>query len=112
MKAEDFELLVKERFERRLELSRRKRFDYTSGKDCLQNFKDVAKICKIMQIDVRNPIGVAIFFEIHKLYRKWNLILRTAAPKNESLMDNIDDQQNYIDLGLALLVDKEKEKIL
>lgn len=109
MKGDRFEALVLEWLEKRVEISRKKRKDYARDADCLSNFKEMAALCRILDIDVRTPFGVATFMELHKLHRKWKIYREGGTAENESLADSIDDQQNYIDLGRAILVEESEE---
>ena len=88
-------------FRKRLDLCMSKSHDYANA-DILANFKRVAKLCKLMHVDVTCPEGVAMFFIIHKLDRENNLKLKKSV-KCESRTDTMEtDLLNYIDLYNAL----------
>ncbi len=104
MNRAEFEKLAHESFVRRLALSARKGADYADI-DVLSNFKRVANICRWLHVEAKDPKGVTLFFIIHKLDRICNLMKNGAPPQNESLQDNLDDLQNYIDLLRAILAE-------
>jgi hypothetical protein len=103
-----FKELVKNSFAKRFTIFDSKAHDYAT-EDCLSNFKRMARLCTELNVDVRKPEGVALFYNVMKLYRLAILIHKETSPKNESLDDNINDLQNYIDLLRGLLYEKEKE---
>lgn len=104
MNAEQFETLITEAFNRRLELTRRKSHDY-AGVDVLSNFKRVAKVCRVWRVDVTRPSGCAEFLAVLKLDHYFNLKRQGKTPRNESLQDTFDDLQKYVDLLNAILVE-------
>jgi len=99
----EYEDLTYESYLRRSILSKRKSQDYANSEDVLSNFKRLAFICSDLELDVREPEGVATFFIIHKLDRLWKLIKSGATPKNESLQDTLNDLKNYADLLEAII---------
>lgn len=112
MKPDVFEALVAFRTNKRLDISREKRKGYATDQDCLENFKLMAQLCKLHKIDITTPEGVAMFWIIHKLQRRNNLMakgLNTAA--SESLMDTDLDMLNYIDLLAAIETEKAERNV-
>lgn len=87
---------------RRSALMKTKSHDYADA-DVLSNFKRVAKICEIWDVDVRTPAGCAEYLAILKLDRHFNLKAQGKDPANESVQDTFLDLQNYIDLLHAIL---------
>jgi len=108
MKLKDVVKLQKQAFKRRIELRFKKGHDYASEADCLDNFKKMARLCKILQLDVSKPYAVALFFVVHKLLRLQNLVQNNKTPENESVLDTIDDALNYLDLTRENLIDQVK----
>ena len=106
MKLEDAIALQQKLFDRRIELRRTKGNDYASEEDCLLNFKTVAKLCDIFNVDMTKSYGVAFMYKLLKLQREANLIFNDKQPKNESLVDTLLDLSNYNDLELECLIDE------
>jgi len=94
--------------EARLKVRNKKGHDYAQDDECLLNFQNVAKMCKILSIDVTTPYGVAMFYIILKLDRTANLVFRRKTkPKNESIWDTVAiDGANYWDLMLENLINE------
>ena len=105
MKAEQLEHLFEQWHTAKMELNRRKRQDYAGDDDALWNFRTTAIICEILDIDVGQPEGVALFFVVHKLIRITHL-LEKGTPQNESIDDSIQDVDVYLDLCRAILTEK------
>ena len=102
---------------RRERLMDSKSHDYADA-DVLSNFKRVAKICRVWNVDVHTPAGCAEYLAILKLDRHFNLKAQGKDPANESVDDTFLDLFNYLDLlrailheqsALAQLEDIEKE---
>lgn len=108
MKEEEFERFLLVKFFERLKMFKKKRHDYATDDDCLSNFKRLAELIKILRIDTTKPEGVALFFTVHKLDRVCNLLCLLKNPENESLQDNLNDLQNYLDLLRGILIEKFK----
>lgn len=103
---ETFEKLILDRTEHRIAVSREKRKGYATDTDCLENFKIMAQLCKIHQVDVTKPEGVALFWIIHKIQRRCNMMAKgLTKAAAESLYDTDVDMLNYIDLLSAIEVD-------
>ena len=112
MKPETFENLILDRTEKRMLISREKRKGYASDSDCLENFKLMAELCKLHKVDITKPEGVALFWMLHKMQRRCNLMakgLTTAAA--ESIEDTDLDMLNYIDLLRAIEVEKAEVNV-
>lgn len=94
--------------EARLKVRKSKGHDYAKDEECLLNFQNVAKMCKILSIDITTPHGVAMFYIILKLDRTANLVFRKKKkPKNESVWDTVAiDGANYWDLLLENLINE------
>jgi hypothetical protein len=106
--------LMKKSFDKRLQIRIKKGKDYAGDQDCLQNFKKVALLLKILEIDPTTSYGVAMLYSVLKLDRLCNLVFRKKVknPQNEPIEDSIDDLLNYIDLFRECLQDdyfKEKK---
>lgn len=72
--------------------------DYADMTDILKNFKEVAEICRILNIDSRSLYGTHLFYIILKLQRLCNLLTVDKDPKHESIEDTITDFRNYLAL--------------
>ena len=103
----DYVELVKNLVESSLALSQTKAHDYAS-EDVLANFKRVARIGKEYKITFANAYEYALFMVLMKLDRLQNLLTQNKKPKNESLMDTIQDAFNYLMLMYACLNENEK----
>ena len=111
MKPDVFEKLIVDRTNKRIDISREKRKGYATDTDCLENFKVMAQLCKIHKVDITTPEGVALFWIIHKMQRRCNLMAKgmtTAAA--ESINDTDLDMLNYMDLLRAIEVEKAEDK--
>lgn len=99
-------------YKKRRSIRIKKGKDYAKEEDCLQNFKKVARIAKILEIDVTKSYGVAMFYKILKIDRLCNLVFRKKEinPENESLIDNIDDELNYTELFRETLIEEFFDK--
>ena len=88
-------------FTKQMDVNKLKCHDY-ADEDVLSNFKRVAKICKLINLDVHTAEGVAMFFIIHKLDRENNLKAKGNA-SCESREDTMEvDLPNYVRLYNAL----------
>jgi len=107
--------IMDENFEKRKKIRIEKDKDYADVGDCLKNFKSVAKLIEILNIDLSKSYGVAMAYSILKIDRICNLLFnKVSNPINESIEDSINDLQNYLDLFRECLIDeysvKEKDK--
>ncbi len=83
----------------RIEALNSKGHDYSTD-DTLSNFKRMAKLCEILNIDVqRSPADCARYLMILKVDRWCNLVGSGKKPKNESIKDTVIDLHNYVDLA-------------
>ncbi len=111
MKPEAFEQIIEQGTQERLEVSRERRKGYANDGDCLANFKQMAALCVengLIPADCAmakpDGSGIAMFFVIHKLSRRINL-MKKGLDLHESKHDTDLDMHNYIDLGYACEVD-------
>ena len=109
MEQKDFLKLVQAGFEQRYKIFDKKAHDYAT-EDCLSNFKRMAQMCTVLKVDMTTPEGATFFYILLKLDRLANLVNQGKTPKNESLDDNVNDLQNYIDLLRGLLHEKQQAK--
>lgn len=100
--------LVEESFKRRLALHQKKSHDYASTEEVLGNFKRVAKILQILNVDPTRSTGTGMIYIILKIDRFCNLAFSGKVPKNESVQDTIDDLKNYVDLLEGCWIDERK----
>ena len=93
---------------RRLEIRKKKAHDYATEDDVLSNFKRSSIILSTYAIDLGKPSGVALMYALLKIDRLSNLIYRKGGvqPSNESIMDTLDDLENYIDLMIECLTEE------
>lgn len=100
MNRKAFNWLVDRIDKARLGLMVGKSEDYAT-EDVLANFKRMNQLCRLLDIDVRrSAYECALFLQLLKMDRKCNL--KGRNPKNESVLDTVYDEHNYIDLGEAL----------
>lgn len=87
-------------FKKRMKIRLRKGHDYAVEESIHRNFEAVAKICKILNVDITTSYGTCIFYIILKLDRTCNLLFRQQdKPKCEALEDTVAvDLPNYVDL--------------
>ena len=111
MKSEYALKRMRERFEKRLAIRIKKAKDYANEADCLQNFKKVAQLLKLLDVSPHTPHGVAMTYALLKIDRLCNLVFRqkNTNPENESVEDTIEDLQNYLDLFTECL---EEQKVV
>jgi hypothetical protein len=76
--------------------------DYATD-DVLSNFKRLAGIAKLYNIDVSEPRQYALFMVLLKLDRIQNLLTNNKTPTNESVEDSYIDGFNYLMLSYACL---------
>lgn len=88
-------------------LSKSKGEDY-AGEDVLSNFKNLADACKALQIDITTPVGVSLFFQVHKIARIANLLKSGKTPNNEGLDDSFIDLIGYTMLSYCNYIDETK----
>jgi len=108
---ENAEKYQRDEFEKRLKIRINKSYDYASTEDILGNFKRVAAMCKLFNINVQEPFGYAQLMCLLKLDRINNLINNDKKPKNESVKDSFRDLKNYIDLSEEILIAEEKLEV-
>jgi len=95
--------LTETNFKRRIGIHKERSADYTAGsEDVLLNFKKVAQICCILEVDFVNESDAAMFHIIHKLVREMQLKKAGCLPQSESREDTLLDLANYVDLYAAL----------
>ena len=100
MEFTEFESLVKGWQEDNLNVLAKKSHDYAgSGGDMLSNFRKTAGMCNISPEKV---FQVMLSIKLCRLVE----LLDGKIPKNESLIDTIDDSINYLTLCKALLMEK------
>lgn len=96
------------------ELCRAKNADYSKADDVHNNFRTVAKLCDVLNVDARTPEGALEYLILHKIHRLFKLKREGKAPENESLFQNNVDLQNFEDLYVTLerfvkaLIDESK----
>lgn len=94
---------------KRIEVSIKKAKDYATDTDCLSNFKRVSAAALSLDINVRTPIGYALFMGLMKLDRLNNLMGHSKSASNESIEDTVMDLENYIDLAYCLDVESKQD---
>lgn len=110
MKEEEYLEILENSIKRRREIHSKKTKDYAT-KDVLSNFKRVAKLMEILEIDTTVPHGVACMYILLKMDRFCNLVFRQKVePKNESVEDTIDDWKNYLDLMEGNYIEYRKKQ--
>jgi hypothetical protein len=88
--------------------------DYASNSDILGNFKRVAEICAILNVDIGSPLGCSVYMMVHKLDRLCNMHFGEERPPtltwyddkgNEMFLscDSLDDLRNYTILAEAII---------
>ena len=105
MKLKDALKHQRKSFELRMAIRHKKALDYSSEDECLGNFKRVAELCKIFRVDPTKSYGIAFIYRLLKMDREANLIFGDKEPQNESILDSILDDKNYIDLFEECLID-------
>lgn len=88
-------------------LSKSKGEDY-AGEDVLSNFLNLADACKALQIDTTSPVGVSLFFQLHKIARIANLTKSGKKPNNEGIEDSFLDLIGYTMLSYCNYIDNTK----
>jgi len=91
-------------------LLKRKGSDYSSEDNVLKNFDQMYEMMKILEVDTSKKESVYIFYILIKLQRLCNLIFNSKTPANESLMDTLQDFENYIKLLRCNFKEQEPEK--
>lgn len=103
MTREQQQKLIKECFEERMEIMRKKSEDYSNGQDVLSNFKGAgANIGLTAEVQILSLIAT-------KVARLGVLLNSNKVPENESIDDSIKDLSNYTDL-LYCAVNEGKAK--
>ncbi len=98
--------LIEEVDKKTINILKSKGEDY-ANEDVLSNFKRMSNAAKMLNIDVYNPTGYALFMVLLKIDRISNLMASNKEPNNESLLDSFEDGINY--MKLAYLCEKEKQ---
>lgn len=75
--------------------------DY-GNEDTLSNFKRMSQIVNTLNLDLKKPIGCALFMTLMKIDRIANLISKDGDPENESLEDSFIDLIGYAKLTYCL----------
>ena len=88
--------------ERKQEICAAKNIDYSEVTDTHKNFHVVSGICKLLDVDVRKPLGAVEFMIIWKIHRLFKLKNSGKTPENESLFDTNVDTQVYEDLLMTI----------
>ena len=101
-------------------LAIKKNKDYSKDDDVHANFHRVARLCEVLDVDVRTPQGVIMFMILWKVQRLFKLTKEGATPCNEPLFDTGVDinvynalligYDNNVTLGELLLGKEEHEK--
>jgi len=79
----------------------KKNLDYSTSKRAHANFEEQAALCKLLNVDVKSPLGCIEFMILWKLRRRFKLKRAGGTPENESLFDNTVDEEVYNDLYLT-----------
>ena len=87
-------------------LAIKKNKDYSKDDDVHANFRRVARLCDILEVDVRKPEGVIMFMILWKIQRLFKLTKEGTVPCNEPLFDTVVDINVYD----ALLIGYKEEK--
>ena len=81
--------------------------DYATD-DTLSNFKVLSNLAELLQIDIKAPIGYALFMVLMKLHRICNLLfINKTLPNNESVYDSFKDLVGYAILALAIYKERD-----
>ena len=98
----------KEIFDKRLEVRLKKAHDYAIDENIHRNFETMAKILKLLDIDITTPEGTCLFYIILKIDRVCNILFRKKGKTEcEALLDTIAiDLHNYIDLLDEILMER------
>ena len=104
MNSRDFKAVFHSTFGKLEEILLSKSHDYAT-EDMLSNFKRISGAAKILNIDIRTPIGYALFMCLLKLDRINNLITSNKTPANESVRDSFMDLFGYAFLALSLFLE-------
>ena len=103
MTREQQQKIIKECFEQRMEIMRKKSEDYSNGQDVLSNFKGSgANIGLTAEMQILSLIAT-------KVARLGVLLNGNKVPENESIDDSIKDLANYTDF-LYCAVNEGKAK--
>jgi len=94
-------------FDTCIELLISKNADYSNNDDVHSNFKELAQLCRDLNVDVSTPVGCIQFMILMKTHRQFKLIREGKKPENESLQDTCTDKLNY-EILLETLLEEEK----
>lgn len=86
-------------------LAIKKNKDYSKDDDVHANFHRVARLCEVLDVDVKTPQGVIMFMILWKIQRLFKLTKEGTEPCNESLLDTCVDINVYD----ALLIGYKEE---
>ena len=106
MNLTELDSLLEKQGKRARELCVKKNADYSKDDDVHVNFKTVAQLCKVLEVDVSTPRGCIQFHILHKIHRLFKLINEGRTPENESVADTVLDEFVYS----ALLIGLNEEK--
>jgi hypothetical protein len=103
---------VKKIDNKRLKLLDIKGNDYSrqNKKSRFDNFQRMAKLVKVLGLDLTRPHMVALFMSLLKIDRYTNLTLTSRKPKNESIEDTILDLHNYVDLSYGAWLEETQQR--
>ena len=87
----------------------KKNKDYSKEDDVHANFRRVAKLCELLEVDVSKPHGVLQFMILWKIQRWFRVINSGLPPVNENHENAAVDLHNYEDLLYTLLIDNEQK---
>lgn len=105
MKHEDLNYLVHELFRRAESLFLTKNQDYNVEEDALRSFKQMQKMCEILDVDPRRSAeDASLVMEFLKIIRYCNL--RGRVTNHESSLDTGIDGLNYWILTLANAIEE------
>ena len=76
----------------------RKNQDYSNGSDFFSNFKRVSKMASAVLQKNIEAWEIGVIFDLVKLDRICNIVIKKQTPKNEKLRESFCDKKNYNDL--------------
>lgn len=79
---------LEEKLKEALQLVDKKNEDYSCADDVHSNFKRMAQICRVEDIDTKTEEGIMAFFIFLKADRMWNIAKKGKMPKNEPILDS------------------------
>ena len=84
----------------------KKNQDYSEENDVHVNFKLVADLCRLLNVDASEPEGALQFMILWKIQRWFRIINSGKNPANEGYKETAVDLENYITLLYTLLIDQ------